>query len=367
MAISNTSIPSMMPKKVMSILNIGGNDFIKQVGLETVKQVVHDVLCGENLRDSTETITRKRITLANAGLTMMFLEGCKRIDSFMSKSPELAVAELRKGRLSKHEKWILNWILGLTDKAVQNILRDDPNNLLEYLKDFKRTLKEAASDCNKDYRDIIFEIVAKGNKQRLNWEQVLLLFSAVGAQTLTIRGSEKSTYGKLFERLILGSMLHILGFKFIVPEKNKSLNKIFWLSQRDEKRESDATLIYKPGKGVRFDIGFIGRGNSEISLDKVSRFEKEIEYGRQKHFMATFIIVDRIGANSRIYEMAKKIDGTIVQMSMGYWPKIVAQKLRDVVGLDHPLVNMSDNKVSEYILKQLKDAPFESFVAKQTN
>jgi hypothetical protein len=73
--------------------------------------------------------------------------------------------------------------------------------------------------------------------------------------------------------------LHILGFEYVTPPPHKT-SRVFWLSSREERRESDATLLYEAGKGVRFDIGFIGRGNPEISLDKVSRFEREISLGR---------------------------------------------------------------------------------------
>ena len=139
------------------------------------------------------------------------------------------------------------------------------------------------------------------------------IFTAIGAQTLTIRGSEKSMYGKFFEKLVLGSLLTLLGFSLRDNNIEKTEN-IFWLSDRQDKRESDATVIYKPGIGARFDIGFIGPGNPEISLDKVSRFEREIEIGSQKHYMSTIILIDRIGAKSRIVDMAKKIDGNIIQI-----------------------------------------------------
>ena len=199
--------------------------------------------------------------------------------------------------------------------------------------------------------------------QTLDWKNLIQVLSVIGAQTLTIRGSEKSTYGKLFERLILGSLLHILGFKLVDHnQKEKIFDKVFWLSQRSEKRESDATLIYKAGAGIRFDIGFIGRGNTEISLDKVSRFERELEYGRSTHFMATFIIVDRTGKGSRIYKMAKEIDGTIIQMSMSYWIKLIAEELNKVLGYKHEILNIPNEKLPEYLNKKLKNVPVESFL-----
>ena len=59
----------------------------------------------------------------------------------------------------------------------------------------------------------------------LTWEWQTLLAMALGSATLAIRGSEKSIYGKFFEKLILGSVLSVMGFnlseKNTLKEKNK--------------------------------------------------------------------------------------------------------------------------------------------------
>jgi hypothetical protein len=187
------------------------------------------------------------------------------------------------------------------------------------------------------------------------------LLNTVGAQTLAIRGSEKSAYGKLFEKLVLGSLLYILGFKHISPPPQE-YERVFWLASRNEKRESDATLLYKVGQGVRFDIGFIGRGNPEISLDKVTRFEREISLGRSKFFMATIILVDRIGANSRIERLAEEVQGTIIQMSAGYWPKQVARVLNNTLGFKHDLLRIPDDQIELYLAKAMQQVPLEEFI-----
>jgi len=170
----------------------------------------------------------------------------------------------------------------------------------------------------------------------------------------------------LFEKLVLGSLLHILGFRHVAPPPQE-YEKVFWLSSRDEKRESDATLLYELGQGVRFDIGFIGRGNPEISLDKVTRFEREISLGRSKFFMATIILVDRIGANSRIERMAEEVQGTIIQMSAGYWPRQVAQVLNRTLGFKHDLVRMNDSETEKYLRKAMKKVPLEEFIGLSEN
>lgn len=356
-------IVSFIPRKGKDIITIKGREFVKKVGLETVREVIHDVLCGENIRDSTEIITRKRISLANGSLIIMFLEAGKKIDNFFEDLPRLASKRLKQGKLKREERWMLNWIIGLTDKAVQNILRDDPKKIDDYTSKFKLTIDEASKELKKEFGELTCQLYLNKDKpQKLDWKGFNILMAAIGSQTLTLRGSEKSTYGKLFERLVLGSILHILGFNLVDPKSNKKLHKIFWLSQQEDKRESDATLIYKPGKGIRFDIGFIGRGNPEISLDKVSRFERELEHGRQKHYMATIIIVDRIGKNSGISQMAKKIGGTIVQMSMSYWVIDVAKKLKEVIGYDPKILHIKEEKIPEYIRKKMQDVPIEKFL-----
>lgn len=53
-----------------------------------------------------------------------------------------------------------------------------------------------------------------------------------------------------------------------------------------------------------------------------------MDFGRQLHYMSTIVIVDRIGQNSRIKELASAINGEIVQMSMSYWVKEIAQILK---------------------------------------
>jgi len=196
---------------------------------------------------------------------------------------------------------------------------------------------------------------------RIGWQELSQIFTAVGAQTLTIRGSEKSMYGKYFEKLVLGSLLTILGFS-LRDNKMDKLENIFWLSDRQDKRESDATVIYKPGIGARFDIGFIGPGNPEISLDKVSRFEREIEIKNQKHYMSTIILIDRIGAKSRITGMAKKIDGNIIQMSMTYWVKEVVAVLHDKMGFNHALLKLNGEDSIEYINTHMDNIDLKQFV-----
>ncbi|MEW6028903.1 MAG: CfrBI family restriction endonuclease [Chloroflexota bacterium] len=351
----------------LDLLSASGSQLVEQIGLDVVRGVVLDILTGKNLRDSTESLTRRRIATLNLATMELFIKGSANSKDFVTQLPKIATDILSKRNLSKAERWLAQWILGLTDKAFQNVLRDDPEAIEEYRERYIQICDEVIAARKTEKGSLQGEIIFNGNqKAQINWLWMTYLLNTIGAQTLAIRGSEKSAYGKLFEKLVLGSLLNILGFKHITPPPQE-YEKVFWLSSRNEKRESDATLLYELGQGVRFDIGFIGRGNPEISLDKVTRFEREISLGRSKFFMATIILVDRIGANSRIERMAEEVQGTIIQMSAGYWIKQVAQVLNKTIGFKHDLIRMNDSETEKYLRKAMRKVPLEEFIGLSKN
>lgn len=349
-----------VPRIGETLAKYRGVEVIDRIGEDIVKEVVTSVLCGENIRSLTEGLTRRRLALSNAALFMTFLESNHDIENFIDKLPEIVKTELNSD-ISSEKKLFLQWCIGLTGKSIQNVLRNEDDELDNYLNALEESLKQSAAKCKIDYGELEGILEIQGVECRVDWPFILYLFAAIGTQTLAIRGSEKSMYGKLFEKLILGSLLSLLGFQKVAPRTDRT-NKVFWLSDRGEKRESDATLLYRSGVGARFDIGFIGPGNTEISLDKVSRFEREIELGRQLHYMATIILVDRIGEGSRIVEMAKAINGDIVQMSMTHWTKEVASILVERIGFKHPIIELSNRESLEYIREGMKKINLREFI-----
>ncbi len=359
-----TSLFEFIPPEGRKLLSIKGTEIIQQIGLDVAREVVLDVLTGRNLRDSTEVFTRRRIAALNLVILNLFLRGSSSVNDFVNKLPYLAADFLADKPKNKDEKLVAQWVLGLTEKAFQNVLRDNTDLLMEYRDKYVDTCREVIDNNIKTYGELTGVMrLGPDTQAEINWLTMTYLLSMVGAQTLAIRGSEKSAYGKLFEKLVLGSLLHILDFKYVTPPLSE-FKRVFWLSTHGEKRESDAILIYDEGKGVRFDIGFIGRGNPEISLDKVTRFESELSLGDSPlWYMATIIIVDRIGANSKIEELAKNAKGKIIQMSAGFWPQKVAAELEHVLGYKHELVNMEQAKIGEYLRNKLETAPLEKFIA----
>lgn len=346
------------PIDAQALLTVKGVDLLETLGLPAIRQVVRDVLCGINIRNATETLTRRRISLLNAALLTMYLKAQDADPQLLDSLPERARKEFLASRGIPAEKTVLRWVLGLTTKQVQNVLRSDDQAWEEYIKLYRQTLSETSVTASELYGPLAGSIKTGDKAVEVGWVWFNYFMSALGSQTLAIRGSEKSIYGKLFEKLVLGGVLHVLGFD-LVRENDVSPGG-FWLSSRGRKRESDATAIFDVGEGVRFDIGFIGSGNSEISLDKVSRFERQIDIDGATVFMHTFIIVDRIGKGSRVVEMAEEIGGTIVQMSASYWPRDLGEALEDTVeGWESSLSGMDDRSVQSFIDTQLQTAPFE--------
>lgn len=354
-------LSSLMMPTALQLLPGSGAGLIQQIGIDIIRGIILDVLTGKNIRDSTEALTRSRISALNMAMVNLFLKGAANSPDFIRELPAMASDILIRNRIPKSERWLAQWMLGLNDKAVQNVLRDDRAAFKNYSDLYTEVCQEVINTHKEEYGELTGSLkLSEGKEVKVDWLFITYLLNAIGAQTLTIRGSNKSSIGKLFEKLILGSLLSILGFKH---ESSHAIGqKIFWLSTRDEQRESDATLLYEPGKGVRFDIGFIGRGNSEISLDKVTRYQHEQMLDNVYFYMATIIIVDRIGARSNIVELAHRVNGHIIQMSAAYWPQEVARYLHKIFGFEHELQDMNQGQITDYLREKLSSVPLESFL-----
>ena len=359
-------LSNLIPNDSLNLVNYSGTDLIDRLGKDIISNVVLSVLCGDNIRNLTEGLTQRRILLMNASLFVTYLNALSSYKNLAENLSEIVASEV-KGRLTPEERRYLLWFLGLTGKSVQNVIREK-TQFERYITNLDKNLSEISSDIAKQYGSLEITAVNKGMKYLLQWPDLLRCMLALGAQTLTIRGSEKSMYGKLFEKFVLGSTLTILGFDYISRDNNRNSN-VFWLSERLDKRESDATALLKPGSGIRFDIGFIGAGNTEVSLDKVSRFERVMERNGCTNSTITIILIDKIGAGSRIETMAKAIGGYIIQMSGTYWVHELALTIKKSFDFyKNPLLSMSKENSLEYLknemsnidLSQFLTAPFDS-------
>ena len=361
-------IGDLFPIGSRVLLTGTGRQFIERLGVEATRQAVLNVMVGQNVRAQTEKLTRQKLAQVSGAMTVLFLKGCTEIPNFTANLSELALQQIAVSKRNDNSSiWPAQWLVGLTGKGVQNVLRSDPSLMRAYVEDFEAAIAQAASICKADFGDLNmtlgFAEDASGQRAELNWSDILRLTTAIGCQTLTIRGSDKATFGKLFERLILGSFLSILGFERVNPATNNKNRNVFWLSDSSDLRESDATLLLRPGKLARFDIGFIGPGNSEISKDKLSRYANEAKVGGETHSSVTFIVVDRLPQTGKTKQAAEAIGAEIVQMSMQYWVRELSQLLGQRLGFNHELQTMSDDDIEPYLKAQLEKIAVQDFLS----
>ena len=364
----NIDIVKNIPNLGKSLAFYGRAEVVDKLGPEVIRKAVLGILKGENVRSLTENMTKRRMSLSAASMLVTYMKTLADDPKFSDKYGEYLTYALHDPRINKSERHFVNWMAGLTEKQIQNVLRKDDSMMDGYIKDTDKLLRRMSVLARKEFGDIQSKMAVGGKECTLSWLEFVQLFMAVGTQAVAIRGSEKSTYGKMFEKLVLGSVLTLCGFDFVQRNDTKKDNKIFWLSERNEKRESDATALITLGKGIRFDIGFIGTGNTEVSLDKVTRFEKIIDFNNKKYDMATVIIVDKIGERSRITELAKDISKKyhIIQMSASNWVKELSDILYEDFNYKTPMYGKNESRVFDYIDQKLGDADMAGFLRAKT-
>ena len=357
-----TTIRENIPESSLKLVKYSSKDLIDRLGKDIIAQVVESILCGENIRNVTEPLTQKRLLLMNASLLITYLRCLKSIENFEDKLPELVTSEAKTKKIGENVKCYLSWLVGLTGKSIENVVRNK-SGYEKYLNNWNENLKEISTLVNQSYGNMNVEFNNDGVKYLMKWPSLLRCMLALGAQTLTIRGSEKSMYGKFFEKLVLGSALNLIGGQFIDKNDTSKKNMVYWLSQtEEEKREADATFIVRSGFGARFDIGFIGKGNSEVPADKLSRYERVSESGGRKFYSTTIVLIDKIGNKSNVFNIARRNNWHIIQMSGTYWLYELAQVMKEEFEFyDHPLLQMSKEDSIKYIHDNINNIDLSLF------
>lgn len=337
------------------------SEFTKLIGDDGIKDIIKKVFLGGNVRDITEFITQRRLLNSYASTLELFTntlyDDTKCISEYTSKITNDLIN-------SKGNAKILDlWLLGLTKKGLDNIVRDE-SNIKDYQSKFSSLISETIDDLTLEFGELSGNLLINGKKIELNWNILSLLFIALGSQTLTIRGSSKSMNGKLFEKLVLGSLLSISGFKYCKepPKKINQSDKIFWLSNMDEnEREVDATIVYNC-MAISIDIGFIGKGNPEITLDKVTRFGSYKEIGGINHNMSTIIIVDTVGENSDLFNKAHRVNGSVLQMKDNDWVLQFIKLICEKFNITHDLLDATLENLEDYLSNAMNLIDVNSFI-----
>ncbi len=361
------NINDLFPEKGKVILTGSGRELIERLGVETARQVVLAVLRGENIRTQTEPLTRRRVAIATGAMITLFARGWREVPDFTGQLSRMALEQMNATTQSNKEIiWPAQWLIGLTGKGFQNVLHSNPEAREHYINDFETAVEQASQRCETDFGPISMTLGFVKNRgqilKTLGWKDITRLTTAIGSATLTIRGSEKATYGKLFERLVLGCVLTILGFKHVESASSPQIEKVFWLSDSSDIRECDATVRLRAGKLARFDIGFIGKGNPEIMKDKLTRYASDLRLYGKNNVSQTFIIVDRMPETKKTAEAAKKTGSEVVQMSMQFWPHELAGRMKTRLGHQAEILDVSEDSLSDYLAEKIAPIPILDFL-----
>ena len=92
---SNLPLNDLFPEGGRILLTGSGQEFIQRIGVKAAKQVVLNVLMGENIRKQTEPLTRRRIAQISGAMVALFARGAKQIGNFTDQLSEMAVQQIR--------------------------------------------------------------------------------------------------------------------------------------------------------------------------------------------------------------------------------------------------------------------------------
>ncbi|ATY42683.1 CfrBI family restriction endonuclease [Acinetobacter baumannii] len=337
-----------IPEELSGLAKLSKQELVEELGTEVFRDVLLNIFLGKNVRNFTEALTRNRLLQSNIALWKFFCEQKK-----LGISPldliNIAKEKLLNAKLSPKDRAVYEWLVAMTNKQTQNVLRKSHDKEFE---DLTQATLEMLDKELLECHSYVSQGVKLGEEISFTFKEMCWISLVLGSQTLTIRGSEKSLHGKYFEKLILGSIFQIFGLKLLEIE-DISQNG-FWLSsQKEDRREADGTIV-NDAVGIRVDIGFIGPGNSEITLDKVSRFTKFDEISGKKYEMSTIVIVDTLGEKSKARELAKAIEGEIICMSDPNWVFTLAKQISEKLSIKDPLKDILIEDLENYLSEKLK-------------
>lgn len=256
-----------------------------------VRDIVSALFTGKNYRSLTEKPTRQAISVFAAWILNL---AHRAYLTFDQEWQENLLNLVSMEGASKEEKWLKFWLLGLTQKTAVNLsIKNDMHQ------DYQHKTKVATQEVIRqlEWKSSTIELSAENLKRvSLSPSDSIWLMQIAGAAVLTIRGSKKSTAGKLLEKAIARAALSILGL---------NEGKDFWLNiERDQEvdREIDAEILTKRGR-IRMDIALIGTGNQEVSEDKLGRV------GRHG-----IVLVDILGQKSQVLKNAARHEVKVIQL-----------------------------------------------------
>lgn len=110
---------------------------------------------GENIRTQTEPLSRRRIAQVSGAIVALYANGLLHQEGFTQQLSTLALQQITNSRKNDNASiWPAQWLIGLTGKSVQNVLRSKPEAREAYIADFEDAVKEAAARCREEMGDL---------------------------------------------------------------------------------------------------------------------------------------------------------------------------------------------------------------------
>lgn len=256
-----------------------------------VREIVFSLFTGKNYRSLTEKPTRQAISVyAGWILNLAHRSNIKFGNEWKEKLLKLS----SRRRSPQEVKWLKVWLLGLAGKTTGNLgVKSDMYE--NYQRMVKASTDEAVAQL--EWTPSIIELSNEElNHVSLSPSDSIWLLQIAGAAVLTIRGSKKAIAGKRLEKAIARAALRVLGL---------TEGDHFWLNvgrDLEVDREIDAEIITRRGR-IRIDIALIGKGNQEVSEDKLSRV------GRNG-----IVLVDILGSKSQVPRNAARHEVRVIQL-----------------------------------------------------
>lgn len=150
------------------------DEFIEAIGEDNVKEIIINVLLGGNVRDITEFITQRRLMNSYAELIDLFA-GIVNDHEDIDDYTEFIMKDLKQAR--GDEKIIDLWLLGLTKKGLDNIVRSEAN-IKDYRDKYVDSMKDTVADFSFQKGELSGVIEHDNVTLELSWDRLMRLLGA---------------------------------------------------------------------------------------------------------------------------------------------------------------------------------------------
>ncbi len=120
-------------------------------------------------------------------MLVTFIKASNRIANFNEELYDKVFYEINETKLTQEQKLYLKWMVSLTGKGIQNVLRSEDDQYRQYIDELEKTLSGVIHQSRDQFGKLTGEITLDEEHYFINWPSLLQLFIALGAQTLALR------------------------------------------------------------------------------------------------------------------------------------------------------------------------------------